>query len=83
MFSKVNPRAQSMQLFFRTLKNWALQVHVAKDNSILGDVVARKIIVINITGHQNIEVKVKRKFMKAFIYVPNYICFQPVSSFDE
>ena len=27
-----------MQLLFRALKNWALQVHVAKDNSILGDV---------------------------------------------
>ena len=55
-----------MQLFFRTLKNWALQVHVAKDNSILGDV-ARKIIIIKIIGNQNTEVKVKRKFMKAFI----------------
>ena len=27
-----------MQLLFRALKNWALQVHVAKDNSIVGDV---------------------------------------------
>ena len=27
-----------MQLLFHRLKNWALQVHVAKDNSILGDV---------------------------------------------
>ena len=26
-----------MQLLFRALKNWALQVHVAKDNSIVGD----------------------------------------------
>ena len=26
-----------MQLLFRASKNWALQVHVAKDNSILGD----------------------------------------------
>ena len=26
-----------MQLLFRALKNWALQVHVAKDNSFVGD----------------------------------------------
>ena len=29
-----------MQLLFRALKNLALQVHVAKDNSILGDVIS-------------------------------------------
>ena len=29
-----------MQLLFRALKNWALQVHVAKDNTIVGDVEA-------------------------------------------
>ena len=33
-----NPKALSMQLLFRAL---ALQVHVAKDNSIVGDEFAR------------------------------------------
>ena len=32
-----NPKALSMLLLFRASKNWALQVHVAKDNSFLGD----------------------------------------------
>ena len=30
-----------MQLIFHALKNWALQVHVAKDNSIVGDSLSR------------------------------------------
>ena len=32
------PKALSMQLLFRALKNWALQVYIAKDDSILRDV---------------------------------------------
>ena len=36
-----------MQLLFRALKNWALQVHVAKDNSIVGDVWERNVWLIS------------------------------------
>ena len=38
-----------MQLLIRELKNWALQVNVAKDNNILGDAL------IGSVGHSELD----------------------------